>query len=341
MNKQLRENDLWTTQEADFPVSGSDAARARFLLRYATLAPSTRNSQPWRFTIRGARIDIAADLDRWSSVSDADRRELEISLGCALENLIVAADQFGYFCSVELATNDASARVARATLLPAPARRHRARPSGLFSAIVDRRTHHGALAPRPLDAVHQKALEHLELEPDVRVSYNASAEARQFFDELTHDATVEAFRNPAFRRELADQIGTGAFGSGPFASRVGRLAVARFDRGPAVARRESRRIAEAATIGVITTTADTRGARIRAGQVFERLWLLATTLGIVLQPMSQVLEDPADRARVGAMVRSSEPVWPQQVFRLGYPIKAARRHTPRRPLATVISGSRP
>lgn len=85
MKTSNKDDALWSTREADFPVAGSDGARARFLLRYATLAPSTRNTQPWRFTVCGARIDIGADLDRWQPVADPDRRELEISLGCALE----------------------------------------------------------------------------------------------------------------------------------------------------------------------------------------------------------------------------------------------------------------
>ena len=59
----------WTLREADFPIGGTAAARARYLLRYAILAPSTKNTQPWKFSIDGDRIDILPDFTRWLRVS--------------------------------------------------------------------------------------------------------------------------------------------------------------------------------------------------------------------------------------------------------------------------------
>lgn len=39
---------------------------------------------------------VFADLNMWLRVSDADRRELYISVGCALENLLIAARHFSF-----------------------------------------------------------------------------------------------------------------------------------------------------------------------------------------------------------------------------------------------------
>jgi hypothetical protein len=72
----------WTLREADFPIGGTAAARARYLLRYAILAPSTKNTQPWKFSIDGDRIDILPDLTRWLRVSDPDQRELHLRDAC-------------------------------------------------------------------------------------------------------------------------------------------------------------------------------------------------------------------------------------------------------------------
>ena len=38
---------VWEVSEKDFPETGSIEAQLRFLLRYAILAPSVKNSQPW------------------------------------------------------------------------------------------------------------------------------------------------------------------------------------------------------------------------------------------------------------------------------------------------------
>ena len=88
--------DVWTVSELDFPSSGPIQMQLRFLLRYAILAPSVKNTQPWRFAIEENRVRIFADPDRVLHVTDPNRRELYISLGCALENLLVAAEHFGF-----------------------------------------------------------------------------------------------------------------------------------------------------------------------------------------------------------------------------------------------------
>ena len=64
-------------------------------VRYATLAPSGHNTQPWRFSIGENRIDIRPDLSRRTPVVDPDDHHLFVSLGCAAENLILAAGARG------------------------------------------------------------------------------------------------------------------------------------------------------------------------------------------------------------------------------------------------------
>ena len=50
--------DVWTLSALDLPEFGSSAEKLKFLLRYAILAPSTHNSQPWLFHIRGDEIEF-------------------------------------------------------------------------------------------------------------------------------------------------------------------------------------------------------------------------------------------------------------------------------------------
>ena len=92
----VQRNDAWRVSEDDFPRSSPVEAQLGFLLRYAILAPSVRNTQPWAFSVRGNRVHLFADFRKAQPVADPDRRELYISLGCALENLLVAAEHFGF-----------------------------------------------------------------------------------------------------------------------------------------------------------------------------------------------------------------------------------------------------
>ena len=69
----------------------------RAIIEAATRAPSGHNSQPWLFTINSEdHITLAPDFTRRLPAVDADNRELFISLGCAAENLRIAANHYGY-----------------------------------------------------------------------------------------------------------------------------------------------------------------------------------------------------------------------------------------------------
>ena len=70
--------------------------RDRELVRFATLAASSHNTQPWIFVARGNEIVIAPDFARRCRVVDPDDHHLFVSLGCAAENLVLAASTLGW-----------------------------------------------------------------------------------------------------------------------------------------------------------------------------------------------------------------------------------------------------
>ena len=70
------------------------------IIHYATLAPSGHNTQPWKFSIKNNSILIYPDYSRRLPIVDPDDHALFISLGCALENLIIAANHMGYSAKV-------------------------------------------------------------------------------------------------------------------------------------------------------------------------------------------------------------------------------------------------
>jgi hypothetical protein len=60
-------------------------------IRYATLAANGHNTQPWLFRASTDSIAILPDHARATPVVDPDNHHLYASLGCAAENLIIAA----------------------------------------------------------------------------------------------------------------------------------------------------------------------------------------------------------------------------------------------------------
>jgi len=83
----------WNVEVSSFPASGTAIDKARFAVRYAILAPSSHNTQPWRFIINGDELLVCADRTRSLANIDPFDRELIISCGrhssiCGLRSLI-------------------------------------------------------------------------------------------------------------------------------------------------------------------------------------------------------------------------------------------------------------
>lgn len=93
----------WNVSEDEFPAKGSMYDKLKFFLRYAILAPSIRNTQPWAFRILSNNtIELYADTSRALTVVDPDGRQLIISCGAALGYLQITINHFGYKYQTEL-----------------------------------------------------------------------------------------------------------------------------------------------------------------------------------------------------------------------------------------------
>lgn len=124
----------------------SGAAIGRELVRCATLAPSSHNTQCWQFALEadGRSISILPDLARRCPAVDPDDHHLFVSLGCATENLIQAALAHGLQGEARF---DAIGHAGRVTLEPT-----RAQTTPLFTAIPARQCTRGDYDGKPLSS---------------------------------------------------------------------------------------------------------------------------------------------------------------------------------------------
>ena len=320
-----------TLERDSFPDTSRE--RLRFLINFAALAPSTHNTQPWLFRVEADYIDVFLDESRWLEVADADKRELHISVGCALENLVVAAEHYGFRPSVTHfpdATN--TALVARVELpLEEPTPEHDAT---LFQALLTRHTNRRAYDSRPVSESVLEQLKACVTEAGLELITSQDVTLKHRVDKLLVEADARQFADPLWREELGRWIGAGAFGQAWLLAKLAQLAVTYLDIGKSTAERDSEALMSAPVLAALVSRENDRLSQVLSGRAFERVFLRAESLGLRLHPMNQVLQVP-DLKREFSGVLPRADIFPQLCFRLGYAEAEAAR-SPRRPLEEVL-----
>ena len=87
--------DTYDKVAAELRSPLADRSDIAAFVRCATLAPNGHNAQPWRFTVGDTGASILPDFTRRTPVVDPDDHHLFVSLGCATENFLIAAEAKG------------------------------------------------------------------------------------------------------------------------------------------------------------------------------------------------------------------------------------------------------
>lgn len=310
----------------------------------AVMAPSSHNTQPWRFRISGNTLDLLADRDRQLRVIDRDRRQLVQSCGCALFNARVAVRAMGYEDEVTLVVADdevpghlASIRLGRAHTPTELDRK-------LMVAIGCRATNRRAFLPRPISTTDTDELAALASTEGVTMVRLEPAQ-KAALAELIEDADQRQFADRSFRDELAKWLvphGSRRRDGIPFEEKeygsAKPFAMLRALRSPVLGEvfglLEDSLVRGAPAVLVLGTPRDDAPAWLACGQALEAVLLAATARGLSASFLNQVLEVPVLRARVAALV--PDVGIPQMVLRVGVPSEPIERRAPRRNVADVL-----
>ncbi|HEX6065127.1 MAG TPA: hypothetical protein VFZ04_12945 [Longimicrobiales bacterium] len=343
--KPLDPTDAWHVDEREFPRSGTAEQKLRFLLRYAILAPSTHNTQPWRFHIDASTLDLYTDCDRSLPVSDPDNRELTISCGAALFNLRTAMNYFG--CVGEARPFPDPRRpqlLARATIED-----DKTQESGwaeLFKAITRRVTNRRPFLPEAAPPALSAALREAAHVEGGWLATFSTDRSKATVGYLVAKGDRIQFEDPHFRRELANWLtppgrkeGLPAYARGAqqllgFAAPAVAFLVRTFDVGTGVAARDRDLAVGSPLIACLGTTRDTPLEWFNAGQALQRVLLLATAHGFHASFLNQPIEVAQLRGALGALAEHKG--YPQILLRIGRG-RTTPQHTPRRPLEEVLT----
>ncbi len=328
--KHPKSVDGWFVSDAPLPEEPLER-----LVYYARLAPSSHNSQPWKFLLGAGEIDVFADLGRWLKVADPLRRELHASIGCAIESLRIAGDYAQFGSSVKYFPIDGDdTLVARVSIaLQGPKRSLPA--ASLLEHMITRRTSHREFdRARPVSDEDRKALYRSVEVGDVSLQFLQERPQLLALAELEESADRKLFANPAYREELARGVGDGALGTSWLMSTLGRFAVGHLPVGHQVAKDDAARLASSPLVGLLTTRGDQAVDAVQAGEAYMRLALMAESRGLRVQPVSQILEVEETRAEAAKLFGLGGRV-AQHLFRIGHAEPEQGPHQ-RRPLAELL-----
>lgn len=317
------------------------------MLCYASLAPSSHNSQPWFVKII-SKIQwiIGSDSDRWLPQVDGPNREAMLSLGAFIENLAQAANAFGYSVETNVIAKDRfDSDVVKINLLKAKAL------DIPLQRIVTRRTVKSHLQSKELRSSDVKdfsksvdghlfyfpsGTDHANLMNKEAVdNYIIQSENKKAMEELAFwirfkDTEAKKFRD-GLTADGMEILGLAGWYVRHFMDNKDVMTKAFSDKG---IEKTKEQVKEGAGWLVITSDGNTVKDLIETGRRFQRMALTAREKMIGIHPMTQALEEKYGQKNIKENHEAS--MIPQFMLRVGYLNKYPDPVSLRRPVEWFV-----
>jgi hypothetical protein len=314
-------------------------ALQRELVRYATLAPSSHNTQCWKFKLEEKQISIVPDFARRCPAVDPDDHHLFVSLGCATENLVIAGLAHGLRGSVRFDKAVSAVNIDFEHAKPAS--------SPLFGAIPLRQCSRDEYDGQPLRTEHLRELEVAGKGNGVHVLLLTARRKIEDVLQYVIQGNTSQINDPAFMAELRNWIRFSdaeavAKRDGLFSRASGSPSVPRWLAAPLFKivftapgenAKYSKFIRSSAGIAVFVSDASDKEHWIETGRCYERFALQATAMNVRTAMVNQPVEVSSLRPEFAASLGVGQRR-PDLVVRFGHGSDMPR--SLRRPLDAVV-----
>lgn len=265
----------------------------RDYVRFGTLASNSHNTQPWKFRLGADTIDILPDFSRRTPIVDPDDHHLYVTLGCAAQNIVIAANASNRPAELSLTTDGAEGTTIN-VLLGKRLGKARSTDADLCGAIAVRQSTKSEYDGHALSGSELRQLEKAAAMPRVDVLVITERLRLEQALEFIQRGNSAQMDSPAFVHELKEWIrynpaaalkaGDGMLGKcsgnpsvpnwlGP---RIFDLAFKK----DAENKKYARQLRSSAGLAVFVAEREGQEGWIQVGRSFERFALQATVLGI-------------------------------------------------------------
>jgi len=320
-------------------VAPSWSEQAVELVGRAVMAPSSHNTQPWFFLLGEPYVDLLADRTRALPVNDPDGRELTISCGCALLNLVLAAADRDLQVENRLLPDPEEPDwLSRVSITRNTA--DRVPEADLARFIEERRTCRTRFESRAVDQQAVDAMVEAAAAEGAWLRPLIGDELRRRAVNLVVEGDALQWSDPEWRRELAEWMHTRSEGDGltisAFTAPVAQMVVRNFNMGSNVGSKDRGLAENSPLLAVLGTDGDGPRHWLAAGQALQRVLLVGCSFGLRASYLNQPIQVASLRSQVSELVDGEG--LPQILLRFGYAPQPLSP-TPRRPLADVIEWS--
>lgn len=313
------------------------------LIEYAVKAPSGHNTQPWKFSLSGKSIKIFPDYSRRLSVVDPDDHALFISLGCALENMVIAATHFSYETNITVNSDNKPNFFIQVDLKPdinIP-------KDELFNYIEKRQVTRCGYKPEKVKQSELDLLMNISRKDGIDLLLFTTDEKIKSLEPFIIEGSNRQFSNKNFKNELihwfrftkkdAMQTGNGLWtatmGLPNMGKLIGKLVMKYFVTAKSEAKRWSSLINKSAGFALFVTNKNDIPHWINFGRSFQRFGLTAAKLNISHAHVNMPCEEIEVRKRLMQHLNLGDKN-PLLLIRFGYSDKLP--YSFRRPVESVI-----
>ncbi len=310
-----------------------------WLIEQAVKAPSGHNTQPWLFRLDTDGIEIHPNYERSLPVVDPQNRELFISLGCAVENLVMAASEKG-LASV-ISVDD------RGSIFVRFEPDQTIEPDLLIDQLSIRQTNRNLYDGKLIPEDVIQTLQEMQLPEDIKIHYyKKDSEAFDLITDLIQEGNRIQMGNKDFVRELRgwmrlnkqhqDQTNDGlsyaVFGAPNLPLFMVKPIMTALLNPKIQNQSDLQKIKSSSHLVLFTTVSDNLTEWISTGRALQRFLLQSTALGLANAYMNQPIEVPALKTRIMEDFTFAEH--PQMLLRIGYCNQIA--YSKRRAVSEVI-----